>query len=113
MLAAYFPQGHLKARYFKACSDIATGAGSRPFLLLGDLNTGNQRADRTPTGDKFICAQLFDGLSESHSLVDLWRRTHGADVRECSWMTNANGFRLDHAFGNPSLRRLLQSNVPL
>jgi hypothetical protein len=52
------------------------------------------------TGDRYVCAELFDGLSESHGLIDLWRRTHGADAREWSWTTKANGFRLDHAFGN-------------
>lgn len=100
LLAAYFPQREAKARYFKACSDLATAVGVGPFLLVGDLNTGNQNADRTPTGDKYDCAELFDGLSDSHGLVDLWRRTHGAAAREWSWVTKANGFRLDHAFGN-------------
>jgi len=102
MLAAYFPQRDVKARYFKACIELSTAVSAQPFLLMGDLNTGNQHADRTSTGDKYVCAELFDALSESHGLVDLWRRTHGADAREWSWMTKANGFRLDHAFGNPA-----------
>ncbi len=102
MLAAYFPQRDAKARYFNACTDRARAAAAEPFLLMGDLNTGNQHADRTPAGDKYVCAELFDALSESHGLVDLWRRTHGADAREYSWMTKTNGFRLDHAFGNPA-----------
>ena len=102
MLAAYFPQRDAKATYFEACSDVATAVGVEPFILMGDLNTGNQRADRTPTDEKYVCDLLFDGLSKSHGLVDLWRRTHGADAREWSWMTKVNGFRLDHAFGNPA-----------
>ncbi len=102
MLAAYFPQRDAKARYFEACSDVAAAVGVEPFILMGDLNTGNQRADRTPTGEKYVCADLFDALSESHGLIDLWRRTHSADAREWSWMTKTNGFRLDHAFGNPA-----------
>ena len=105
ILAAYFPQGDLKAPYFKACSDTARSVGNRPFLLLGDLNTGNQQADKTPKGKKYKCDRLFDELSESHGLIDLWRRTHGAEAREWSWMTRANGFRLDHAFGNPAFVR--------
>jgi exonuclease III len=100
MLAAYFPQREAKARYFKACCEMATAVAASPFVLVGDLNTGNQRADRTPAGDKYVCAELFDGLSGSHGLVDLWRRTHGPDAREWSWKTKVNGFRLDHAFGN-------------
>jgi len=38
-------------------------------------------------------------LSGTHAL-DLWRRTQGPHAREWTWMTKANGFRLDHAFGN-------------
>jgi exonuclease III len=100
MLASYFPQGEAKARYFWACSDIARAVGAAPFLLVGDLNTGNQLADKTPSGERYACAERFDHLSAGDGLVDLWRRTHGADAREWSWMTKANGFRLDHAFGN-------------
>lgn len=100
MLAAYFPQREAKARYFRACSDVAISDSAVPFLMVGDLNTGNQLADRTPNGDRYVCDELFDGLSGSPRLVDLWRRTHGPHAREWSWMTKANGFRLDHAFGN-------------
>ena len=71
MLAAYFPQREAKARYFRAWSDVATSDSAAPFLLVGDLNTGNQLADRTPNGDKYVCAELFDGLSGSPGLVDL------------------------------------------
>jgi exonuclease III len=69
----------------------------------GDLNTGNQVADRTPTGEKYACAERFDWLSEAGGLVDLWRRTNGAAAREWTWLTSKNGFRLDHAFGNGPL----------
>jgi hypothetical protein len=46
MVAAYFPQHEAKARYFRAWSDLATTVGAEPFVLVGDLNTGNQYADR-------------------------------------------------------------------
>lgn len=102
MLAAYFPQREVKANYFKVCTDQMGAVGAAPILLLGDLNTGNQHVDRTAAGEKYACAEQFDELSESHGFgfIDLWRRTQGAETREWSWITKANGFRLDHAFGN-------------
>jgi exonuclease III len=70
--------------------------------MLGDLNTGNQRLDRTPAGEPFICANRFDELSEAAGLVDLWRLSNGGDAQAWTWWSrgNKNGFRLDHAFGN-------------
>jgi exodeoxyribonuclease-3 len=100
MLAAYFPQREVKANYFKVCTDQMAAVGAAPILLVGDLNTGNQHVDRTPTGEKYVCAERFDELSEAHGFIDLWRRTQGVEAREWSWITKANGFRLDHAFGN-------------
>jgi exonuclease III len=100
MLACYFPQGDAKARYFQSCSEVTKAVGAAPFLIVGDLNTGNQVVDRTPDGERYACADLFDRLSAGDGLVDLWRRTQGAGAREWSWMPKANGFRLDHAFGN-------------
>jgi exodeoxyribonuclease-3 len=100
MLAAYFPQNELKRGYFDVCCDVAQACSGRPFLFVGDLNTGNQVADKTPRGDKYRCAERFDRLSSTEGLVDLWRRTHGDHAREWSWCTPKNGFRIDHAFGN-------------
>jgi exonuclease III len=79
-------------------------SGQREALPdVGDLNTGNQVADRTPAGEKYACAEQFDWLSVAGGLVDLWRRTNGAAAREWTWLTSKNGFRLDHAFGNGPL----------
>jgi hypothetical protein len=50
MLACYFPQGEAKGRYFDVCCDVARACSGRPLLMLGDLNTGNQLADKTPGG---------------------------------------------------------------
>ena len=100
LLACYFPQGEAKARYCQACSDVTKAVGASPFLIVGDLNTGNQLADKTPGGERYACAGHFDNLSSKDGLVDLWRRTHGADAREWSWVTKVNGFLPDHAFGN-------------
>jgi exonuclease III len=100
MLASYFPQGEAKNRYFDVVRRLADARGDRPFLVMGDLNTGNQLADKTAAGAKYACAERFDRLSSADGLVDLWRATHGAEAREWSWTTSKNGFRLDHAFGN-------------
>ena len=72
---------------------------------MGDLNTGNQLADKTAAGAKYACAEWFDRLSSAYGLVDLWRATHGAEAHEWSWTTSKNGFRLDHAFGNAAFVR--------
>jgi exonuclease III len=65
------------------------------------LNTGNQVLDRSPAAAPYSCANDFDALSQRTSLVDLWRRTNGADAREWTWTSHLNnGFRIDHAFAN-------------
>ena len=108
MLAAYFPQGDLKGRYFKVCRQAAASAIT-PFLLVGDLNTGNQVADKTPNGERFACSERFDELASAGGLVDLWRLSNGAAAREWTWTTPKNGFRIDHAFGN---RAFVQRYAP-
>ena len=100
MLACYFPQGSAKGRYFDTCRDIAQECAGNPFLIVGDLNTGNQIADKTPEGVKYACAERFDRLSSADGLVDLWRLTNGPHAREWTWRTSKNGFRIDHAIGN-------------
>ncbi len=97
MLGCYFPQGNAKAPFFDVCAGLAKGR-QHPFLMIGDLNTGNQDADRTG-GERFACADRFDGLSAEDGLVDLWRRSHG-DAREWTWRSSKNGFRIDHALAN-------------
>ncbi len=106
MLACYFPQNDklAKGRYFDACHRITSEFANRPFLLLGDLNTGNQKLDKSPGGTPFFCADRFDELSASCGLVDLWRRSNDADALRWTWHSASgpkNGFRIDHAFGNP------------
>jgi exonuclease III len=101
LLACYFPQKAAKARYFEVCRRIAQDRETRPLLIVGDLNTGNQMADRTPAGTPYFCSDDFDDLSRKHGLCDLWRRTNG-DKQDWTWRSSPkrNPFRLDHAFGN-------------
>jgi exodeoxyribonuclease III len=100
VLACYFPQGDAKGRYFDMSRDVARGCADNPFLMIGDLNTGNQVADETPEGVQYACSERFDRLSSADGLVDLWRLANGPHAREWTWRTSKNGFRIDHAFGN-------------
>ena len=114
MLACYFPGNDKlgKARYFDTCQRIASDCKNQPFLIVGDLNTGNPTLDRTPRGTPFFCASQFDDLSTGGNLVDLWRRSNGTETQEWTWRSRAkmqNGFRLDHAFGN---RKFVESYRP-
>jgi exonuclease III len=109
LLASYFPQRKAKGRFFSACKEIAAAHPETPFLILGDLNTGNQLADKSPNGAPYLCAEGFDALRSEAGLVDLWRRSNGPDACEWTWLSNQNnGFRIDHAFGNEPFVRLLQ-----
>jgi hypothetical protein len=56
--ACYFPQKRAKSRFFDVCRDVAKDKGARPLLIVGDLNTGNQMSDRTPSGTNTIAARI-------------------------------------------------------
>jgi exodeoxyribonuclease III len=100
LLACYFPQLGAKATFFGRCLELASQHRGAPFVLAGDLNTGNQLADRSEGAGKYYCADHFDRLTSEGELSDLWRLTNGAG-REWTWhSTKGNGFRIDHAFGN-------------
>ncbi len=104
ILAAYFPQGHWKEPFFRACIDEASRAGATPMILIGDLNTGRNDLDIEGDGTPFHCAQLFESLESRAGLIDLWRATPGnGELREWTWRSTANGSRIDHAFGNKPL----------
>jgi len=100
LLACYFPQLADKAPFFERCLQVARRHRAQPFVLAGDLNTGNQLADRSQGAGKYFCADHFDRLGSAGGLSDLWRLTNGA-TREWTWHSNkGNGFRIDHALGN-------------
>jgi exodeoxyribonuclease III len=100
LLACYFPQLKAKAAFFGRCLELAYQHQATPFVLVGDLNTGNQIADRSERAGKYYCSDHFDRLTSAGGLLDLWRLTNGAS-REWTWhSTKGNGFRIDHAFGN-------------
>jgi exonuclease III len=101
LLACYFPQLKAKAAFFDRCLELASQHQAAPFVLAGDLNTGNQLADRSEGAGKFYCSDHFDRLTSAGGLSDLWRLTNGS-CREWTWLSpqKKNGFRIDHAFGN-------------
>lgn len=101
LLACYFPQLKAKAPFFARCAEIAARHAAQPLLLLGDLNTGNQLADRSDAAAPYACAEAFDDLANGCLSHDLWRRTQGPEAREWSWLSHrGNGFRIDHALAN-------------
>lgn len=106
LLGCYLPVRIMKAAFFLKCGEMAVACAGTPFLKMGDLNTGNQIADKDPGGAPYHDATEFDRLTTAHGLIDLWRRTHGDAARESTWLSQArNGFRLDHAFGNDAFVR--------
>lgn len=72
-----------------------------PFVMIGDFNTGRNDLDIEGTGGHFYCVNLFEALTRSAGLIDLWRKGHG-EKQEWSWRSSKkrNGFRIDHVFGN-------------
>jgi len=103
ILGCYFPQGQAKAPFFKRCTELASKNRDVPFVMIGDLNTGRNDLDVEGTGTPFYCADLFEALP-GNGLFDLWRARH-VDRREWTWRSQANGFRIDHAFGNEAFMK--------
>jgi exodeoxyribonuclease-3 len=98
ILGCYFPQRQAKAPFFQQCIEVASKNRDAPFVMTGDFNTGRNDLDIEDTGTPFYCADRFEALG-GVGLIDLWRARHG-DRREWTWRSPANGFRIDHAFGN-------------
>ena len=106
LLAVYFPSVRGKPDFFDRCMEQARRHARIPFLLIGDMNTGNQMADREPAGGRYHSADAFDRLGAVARLTDLWRASHGAAARDWSWLSHRqNGFRIDHAFANQAFLR--------
>jgi exonuclease III len=100
LCVCYFPLGKKKAPFFHACAKLAKDYQGKPFLLLGDLNTGCCSTDKEHGSTKFPCEDLFLDLTQKSHLTDLWRSQHGDATKEWSWRSSKSGFRIDHAFVN-------------
>jgi len=66
ILTCYFPVMKETARFFTRCTAIANAHSTTPFLLIGDLNTGNQDTDRAEGAARYHRADAFDGLTSRH-----------------------------------------------
>lgn len=100
LLAAHFPQKGAQVPLFEALLQDSASLLALPALLLGDLNCGLPFEDST---DKtFVNAKYFQALKEA-GWIDLYRRLHGPDAREFSWISprTGRGFRYDHALASP------------
>jgi exodeoxyribonuclease-3 len=101
------PSTVAKTRFWNAVLAAAEARLHEPHLLVGDWNTGAHRLDEV--GKTFICSEHFAKLS-AIGWTDMWRHHH-PDMTEYTWYSKfkggarGNGFRLDHAFASPSLRR--------
>jgi exodeoxyribonuclease III len=102
----YFNQNRDKASLFDFLLSRPPFLGGEG-MVIGDWNTGLRRIDEP--GATFACADRFE-MMERRGYVDLWRRQHGSDAREVSWVsTNGLGYRIDHAFGTgPLAERVLR-----
>jgi len=99
ILGCYFPQRMAKSPFFHRCTEMAASNSERPFVMIGDFNTGLNDLDIEGNGVPFHCADQFANLHEQAGLIDLWRLQHG-ERRDWTWRSAKNGFRIDHAFGN-------------
>lgn len=107
--AVYFPLADAKVKFWRDefLPYAATRIG-RPFLLVGDWNSGSHYVDETRA--------TLDGAAEFGRMtqagwIDAWRSL-SPDGREYSWYsTHGNGFRTDHAFLSPPMARRLVSAV--
>jgi endonuclease/exonuclease/phosphatase family metal-dependent hydrolase len=88
-----------KAEFWRWLLVEAERLKSRPAILVGDLNTGDQVLDRSG-GMRFREGDAFDALGRS-GWRDAFREMSPA-VREYSWWSRVNGFRLDHGFVSPA-----------
>ncbi|MBI4890031.1 MAG: endonuclease/exonuclease/phosphatase family protein [Acidobacteria bacterium] len=95
----------LKERDWDALLKAAKLRKERPYLFMGDWNTGRHRVDEV--GSVVPCSDKFVDLGAS-GWIDVWRNFHG-ERREFTWYSRmrggvlGNGFRLDHAFSSAPL----------
>jgi exonuclease III len=79
---------------------------AKPYVLIGDFNTGDFPMDKENPGRPFSCTPEYRQMSEL-GMVEAWRALNG-ELREYSWRSNQGAeFRIDHAFVSPSLRARL------
>lgn len=98
-----------KAAFWSTLLEYAAAALKRSAMIIGDLNTGAPYRDEHRA--TLYCSDQFVQLEEL-GWIDAWRRFHGADAKEWSWVyprRRTYGYRLDHAFCTPPLANRLTS----
>lgn len=71
------PSTNGQGTLFHRCIELAERNLHRPFVIIGDFNTGRNDLDIEGSGVPFYCADQFAGLPEQAGLTDLWRLRHG------------------------------------
>lgn len=107
LCAAYLPvPTEVRVPHLEAL--IAEGPAQGVELIIGDFNTGKKDVDTSSTRATFPRSDLLDGLAGA-GYTDLWRDAHpeGREYSYYSWKDGKphNGFRIDHAFADPPLKR--------
>jgi exodeoxyribonuclease-3 len=104
LVGFYFPLNNEKRPVFEKLLELFEEHSQKPFIALGDLNTGKHYLDET--GNTFIASEYIDALEVIG--VDAWRKFHG-DKKEYTWFSNyGNGFRIDHVFTTKAMSGMLQ-----
>jgi exodeoxyribonuclease III len=95
-----------KRAFWRRLHEAASRNLTRPYVLIGDFNTGDYPMDKEQPGRPFSCTPEYQRMGEL-GMVEAWR-TLNAEIREYSWRSNRGaGFRIDHAFLSPPLRARL------
>ena len=102
--AAYIPNAERstteKSEYWNWLLDVGRELVSHTAIVCGDFNTGMPYVDEQ--GKTLKCSAQMGQMLDSE-WTDLWRMTHPNERKSSWWSNSGDGFRLDHAFGSPSL----------
>jgi exonuclease III len=97
--------------FWKAAGNAIRARADKPFIVAGDLNTGERILDGPAN---LFCSDYYSDLvgnGPGNCLVDAWRQTHQS-VTEYSWYTSSKtkpvGFRIDHVLVTRSLVRRIK-----
>lgn len=103
VMGVYFAQNKEKEPLWEYVLSFARENVQQRAIIVGDFNTGDPDLD----GGKFYCSRQFRQLSELW--CDSWRFFHHQET-QYSWISNrGNGYRVDHIFVSPVLKKCLVS----
>lgn len=79
-----------KRRFWRMLHDAARRRLQEPFVLVGDLNTGDFPLDKERPGRPFSCTPEYRQMAEL-GMVEAWRVLNGG-AQEYSWRSNQGGW---------------------